>query len=256
MWPPFRRRKSLHTTSINCYPPRSAGTKRPIVAASLIEAGGATPELCNNLGTVLKAAGQLEPAAASFRDAIRLRGDYGDAHDNLANTLLMLHQVDDAEQEFARAVNSVPPIATCTTTGAGYCACKESWTRPRDVSTPLALRPDSAEAHRNRATLWLLMGDYEQGFAEYEWRWKLNDGPRPTFSERRWQGQPLDGSTILLWAEQGLGDTIQFIRYAPLVKQLGAHACWSECPAALQALGGGPRLRVSMRFVVAQRCPF
>ena len=92
------------------------------------------------------------------------------------------------------------------------------------------------------------MGDYEQGFAEYEWRWKLNDGLRPTFSEPRWQGEPLDGRTILLWAEQGLGDTIQFIRYAPLVKQLGARVL-VECPPVLTcALDSAEGID---RFVVA-----
>jgi hypothetical protein len=63
----------------------------------------------------------------------------------------------------------------------------------------------------------------------------LNDAPRPTFSEPPWRGEPLNGSTILLWAEQGLGDTIQFIRYSAWVKQLGARVL-VECPPTLHVL--------------------
>lgn len=201
-----------------------------------IEAGGATAELCNNLGTVLKAAGQLEPAVASFRDAIRLRPDYADAYYNLANTLLMLHQADDAERMFARAAELNPTDCDIQNNWGGLLRLQGRLAEAaKCFEAALAARPDSAEAHRNRATLRLLMGDYEQGFAEYEWRWKLNDGPRPNFSEPRWQGEPLDGRTILLWAEQGLGDTIQFIRYATLVKQRGARVL-VECPPVLHAL--------------------
>ncbi len=201
-----------------------------------IEAGSPTPELCNNLGTALKSAGLLEPAVASFRDAIRLRSDYADAHYNLANTQLMLHRVAEAEEAFAEAARLNPADCDVHNNRGGLLRLQGKLVEAAECfEAALAVRPDSAEAHRNRATLRLLMGDYEQGWPEYEWRWKLNDGPRPTFSEPRWQGEPLDGRTILLWAEQGLGDTIQFIRYSPLVKQLGARVL-VECPAVLHAL--------------------
>ena len=79
--------------------------------------------------------------------------------------------------------------------------------------------------HTNRALTWLAEGDYERGWVEYEWRWKsqLAAPYRPT--QPRWDGSPLDGKTILLHAEQGLGDTLQFIRYAPLVKARVASEC-------------------------------
>src|SRR5207248_7533069 len=76
------------------------------------------------------------------------------------------------------------------------------------------------------AGIWLLRGDFEKGWAEYEWRWQLPEfpyaPPRAFVQERRWDGSPLAGRTILLYAEQGLGDTIQFVRYARLAKEQGA----------------------------------
>jgi len=88
----------------------------------------------------------------------------------------------------------------------------------------LALDPKFVYGHWGLAVALLLSGDMQQGFAEYEWRWQLPElAQRPcyTLPVPLWKGTPLAGQTILLYEEQGLGDSIQFIRYIPLVKQLG-----------------------------------
>src|SRR5262249_13951258 len=99
----------------------------------------------------------------------------------------------------------------------------------------IRLRPDHAEAHKNRAIGWLLQGDYARGWPEFEWRWKCKDFVPRHFPQPPWDGSPLAGRTILLHAEQGLGDTLQFLRYAPLVKGRGGTVLL-DCPAALHRL--------------------
>ncbi len=81
--------------------------------------------------------------------------------------------------------------------------------------------PDYAEAHVNLAYFRFLLGNLEEGWPEYEWRWKRRDFTLPPFRQPLWDGSNLEGRTVLIFAEQGLGDTIQFIRYAGLVKQRG-----------------------------------
>src|SRR6185312_16672489 len=83
----------------------------------------------------------------------------------------------------------------------------------------LERNPENAEVHWNRALLWLLQGDFARGWPEYEWRWHRRQAVPRNFYATRWDGSPLVGRTILLHAEQGLGDTLQLVRYASLVKR-------------------------------------
>jgi hypothetical protein len=91
----------------------------------------------------------------------------------------------------------------------------------------ISLRPDHAGAHFGRAILWLLHGDFARGWAEYEWRWQTSHGrslqEKRSFSQPRWLGaEDIAGKSILLYDETGLGDTLQFCRFAKSVRDLGA----------------------------------
>jgi hypothetical protein len=156
-----------------------------------------------NLGKVLPDQGKLEEAVACYRRALELKPDYAEAHLNLGNVFTLQRKLDEAVACFGRA---------------------------------LELKPDYADAHLNRAHLWLLSGDWQRGWREYEWRWQTKQLSPRHFQQPLWDGGSLVGKTILLHAEQGLGDTLQFVRYAPLVKGLGAAAVIVECQKSLLPL--------------------
>jgi hypothetical protein len=96
----------------------------------------------------------------------------------------------------------------------------------------LWLQPDSVSTHWNRSLAWLHAGDYERGWPEYEWRWKRKQTPPRIFSKPVWDGSPLEGRTILLHTEQGLGDMVQFVRYVAVVKARGGSVI-VQCPGFL-----------------------
>src|SRR5262249_6902669 len=113
----------------------------------------------------------------------------------------------------------------------------------------LALREDYPAAHWNRALLRLLLGDWRQGWQNYEWRWKIDSAAaarRRNFPQPLWSGsEPVAGKTILLHSEQGFGDTIQFCRFVPLLHARGARVIL-EVPEPLQqlmtSLAGAPQV--------------
>ena len=102
----------------------------------------------------------------------------------------------------------------------------------------LALQPESAEAKVNLGLIHLLQGNLAAGWAEYEHRWEIGVGDERTFLQRKWKGEALKGDRILLYAEQGLGDTMQFIRYVPLVAAHGGDVLLEVQPALRGLLGG------------------
>ena len=102
----------------------------------------------------------------------------------------------------------------------------------------LRLRPHHVDAHMNRALTWLRKGNYAQGWAEYEWRLRKRSLTNRPLIQPAWNGFPPRGLRMLLITEQGLGDTLQFIRYAPLLKRMGATVIL-ECPEKLLKLFAG-----------------
>ena len=174
---------------------------------------GDTAEGHFNLATSLVEPNQLEEAIVGYQQAIRLNPDFPEAHNNLGLALSELTAWEAAEHCYQRA---------------------------------LALRPDYADAHLNQSLAWLVQGDFQRGWLEYEWRLRTSgaDGVRDVHRPL-WNGQPLPTATILLQAEQGLGDTLQFIRYAPLVKQCVARVfveCEPELVNLLKSMPGIDRL--------------
>jgi tetratricopeptide (TPR) repeat protein len=192
-------------------------------------------EALNNLGLALTEAGKPEEAAVLLRQATRLRPQMKEAHNNLGLALAEMGRFEEAEGCYEGALALDPGYAEAhVNLGSAF---KEQGRTEEAVACyeqALRLEPNSASARYNRALALLQQGDYVRGWPEYEWRWKRKQTPRP-FRQPRWDGSPLKGRTILLWCEQGLGDTLQFVRYAALVKAKGGTVVL-ECPARMVPL--------------------
>jgi tetratricopeptide (TPR) repeat protein len=189
-----------------------------------------------NLANALKEQGRVAEAVACYRRAIELKPDFAEAHCNLGNALLEQRNLDEAAASCRRALQLKPVFAEAYQILGNALLEQAAWDEAAACyRRALKLKPDFAEAHMGLATLELLRGDFQHGWPEYEWRWRGKFSSPRTFQQPRWDGFPLAGKTILLQAEQGLGDTIQFVRYAPLVKQLGS-AVILECQKPLLSL--------------------
>ena len=174
----------------------------------------------NNLGSAYSALRRIPEAVACFRRALALNPDYAEAHYNLGIALKQQEQLADAVACYRWALALNPDYAE-----AHYnlgIALRDQGKLDEALACyrrTLELKPDFAEAHWNQALLALVKGDFPRGWAEYQWRWKAKVCLQRDFPQALWDGRPLPGRTILLHADQGLGDTLQFVRYATLVKQ-------------------------------------
>jgi tetratricopeptide (TPR) repeat protein len=186
-----------------------------------------------NLGSALMEQGRLEEAVVSLRHALRLQPNRPEAHYNLGNALRDQLKIDEAVASFQEAIRLKPSYAEAHN-NLGNALREQGKLNEAVTSFQQALchNPHHAEAHRNLALTLLLLGNFDQGFSEYEWRWQCKEFVPKRFRQQSWGGAPLEGKKVLLYAEQGLGDTLQFIRYAPLVKQRGG-VVLVESPAPL-----------------------
>lgn len=171
-----------------------------------------------NLGLWLQQQDRLEEAERMYRSVIERDPSHAEAHNNLGNVRFALGQPADALAAYGRAIE---------------------------------LTPQHAEAQWNLGLVHLSLGQFDEGWRGYEWRF-LQPGSSPReFSQPLWDGSPLAGRRILLHAEQGLGDALQFVRYAPLVQARGGYVI-VECHEPLLALFKGAR---GIHRLVGRGCP-
>jgi tetratricopeptide (TPR) repeat protein len=176
------------------------------------------PTAHNNAGLLLRKIGRHQEAEVAFARAMALRP--GDPKIRF-NYLLGRRDESvfpEAVQLCRRSLEQEPDNADVVT---NFAVCLHLSGRYEEAlrwfERAIALKPDHHEARFNLALLTLLQGDYARGFQEYEQRWHLLEVKKPQFPQPEWRGEDIEGKTILLHSEQGLGDAIQCLRYVPLV---------------------------------------
>jgi len=194
-----------------------------------------------NRGVALAALGRHGEALADFDAALRLAPAHPELHYNRGNALLQLDRPADALAAFERTLAAVPGHAgALNNRGNALRALNRNAEAADSFTKLLALQKSNADAHFNLAMALLNQGDLRRGFEHYEYRWTRTgmSDTRRGYRAPLWLGEfPLGTKRILLHAEQGLGDTIQFARYAPLLARNGARVIL-EAPPELKTLLG------------------
>ena len=192
-----------------------------------------------NLGNALLGASQLEEAEQVLTAALNLAPNSPEALNSFGSLSLRLYRLDAAETTFTRALELDPhSVETLTNLGTLEMRHRRSDTAAEYYLRALELQPQSASVHYNLGLCCLQQGDYSRGWPELEWRSAVVDGGirRQQLAQPQWRGEPLDGATILLHAEQGFGDTIQFARYISLVAGHGSKVILQVQPELVRLL--------------------
>jgi Tfp pilus assembly protein PilF len=190
-----------------------------------------------NLGAVYLKLKRLDEAETTLRRAIQLNPQMADGYFNLGGTLSEKGDFENALANSHKGLALHPnwpemynSIGVTLRKSAKYDQSISAFRRA------IALRPEYAEGHWNLGLTLLQLGDFASGWTEYEWRTRMPDVVRPrNFPPPPWTGEQLSGKTILLHAEQGFGDTLQFIRYVPQVVARGGRVV-IECPPELATI--------------------
>ncbi len=179
------------------------------------------PEICNNLGHALLQKGNLEEATAYFGRAVQFKPDYAEAHSNLGAAYRQQVKLEEAVASYGRALELAPKFVEAhSNLGNALHLQGKLDEAAASFQRALALNPEHADAHYSQSFVMLQRGDFERGWAEHEWRWQTRVNPPRGFPQPEWNGKLLaPGAALLVYAEQGLGDTMQFVRYVPLIKE-------------------------------------
>ena len=180
-------------------------------------------EAHNNLGHVQQAAGDTAAALQSYERALLIRPGYLDARYNLALTLQNSGRISQAETHYGLLLEQDPAHAdTLNNMGGIRLGQNRLHDAKRYLERALTDKPTHVDARWNLALAHLTMGDFALGWPLYEARLEQPSFPQRQFECPRWRGESLTDKRIFVWAEQGLGDTIQFMRYLPLLTAAGA----------------------------------
>jgi tetratricopeptide (TPR) repeat protein len=191
------------------------------------------------LGIALHDLRQYAPAVSAYERALALQPNFPVALNNMGNSLRYLGRVADSDQAFQKAIDLSPNYFNAFRNRGTL----HAWTGRIDLAfayyrQAMQLNPTDAELHRNLGVIHLLQGNFRDGWQEYDYRWKCAEAVTYPYVQPKWTGQPLAGKTVLLYCEQGLGDSIHFIRFAKKLSEQGAKTLVHIQPALLALLQG------------------
>ena len=196
------------------------------------------------LGIALHDQRRYAEAVESYRRALELQPEFPIALNNLGNSLRYVAEFEESDRCFERALQLKPDYLNALKNRGTL----QVWAGNLDkglsyYQQALKINPSEAELHRNLGVIYLLQGRFEEGWSEYRWRWRVGDLHRPFADIPIWDGDKLEGQSVVLTAEQGLGDTVNFVRFARILQQQGANTI-VYCQPQLMAL-----LQSSQRYV-------
>lgn len=186
----------------------------------------------NNMGNVCQKEGDLDGAVKYYEKTLSLDPSNFKAYSNLGAAFIRLGQYNQAKINLEKAISIEPNYAgALNNLGESHSYLGNFNKAHNFYIKAIELEPHLADAHWNLSLSLLLRGEFEKGFEEYEWRWKRPDTPKRDIDPQTlWQGEALNGKSILVYEEQGLGDALQFVRYLPMIKEMGGRVILEVSP--------------------------
>lgn len=213
-----------------------------IFVRAAVELNPGSAEIHSNLGLLYLKQDRAEQAVEHCRQAALLKPENAVYANALGNALRCAGHFCEAETWIRKAIVLHPGYAEALVNlGFLYFIQGEPAARVEaQYRQAIAAKPDLAEAHVNLSHCMLRRGAFAEGWREHEWRWWWKDFPSPKrdFKEPQWRGEPIAGARLLLHAEQGFGDTIQFLRYVPMAAGRGARMILEVHPELYSLVAG------------------
>ena len=216
---------------------------KPDIATQLMRraiAINAAPGYHFSLGEVLFQQGDYVGALSSYQSAVSLASTFARAHAGIGNALFQLGNLEAACDAYRRALSLRDDLSGVhSNLGLASADLGRLDAAMKHYRRAIELNPDFADAHNNISLALLLQGQFAEGWMHHEWRWRVRGLPIGVrhFERPPWRGEPLNEQHILLHAEQGAGDTVQFVRYAPLVAARGGRVLLEVQPELKRLIG-------------------